>query len=478
MKKLICLVFAVCLCLSLCAAASADNDGVYVLMNIPYRDFYAAEGVAITELDAVTSATMAKTRVPEQVGGSYHVNADGSDVTGVIFPVYVEDPSVLAELGGTEITDDSSVVITVTLKGKESSTEYAGREALFEAPSYSWYVLPADEVPVQYKTLTVDGAPAFSAVSSDPETLPAEAAFYFDSHIDLAIKVSGAGDALDSENVSAVILVADDGSRYGMEHSRNLHKKYDIGFDLDSEEYALLKGKTITAIQYITPDANYVIPTELAVVDDPVLVKLNGTYIDLFPEFAKEDYKDFWFECLQSYGLDEETAQMYYVMLTETYMGHLIGEEAVKAYSEHPEEMLFDCYLENGLAKLTINGNVISGVDAEGNELFRHTYTYLEDVPVSFFGAEMGVNMHVYKTDAENAGIFTYFAFSDDNLADTQHIEFRYGEHAEDIGNYSEGEYAYWLASGIQDGYKDKLIQTCIKLFVDENVGEAMEEAA
>ena len=35
------------------------------------------------------------------------------------------------------------------------------------------------------------------------------------------------------------------------------------------------------------------------------------------------------------------------------------------------------------------------------------------------------------------------------------------------MANYSEGEYACRPASGIQDGYRDKLIQTCIKLFVD-----------
>ena len=158
-------------------------------------------------------------------GGSYHVNADGSDVTGVIFPVYVENTTVLAGLGGTEITDDSSVVISVTLKGQETITSFTGREALFEAPSYSWYKLPADEVPAQFKTLTVDGAPSFSAVNSSPVELHAEASFYFDSHIDLAI------------------------------------------------------------------NANYLIPTKLAVVDDPVLVKLNGTYIDLFPEFANVKYE-------------------------------------------------------------------------------------------------------------------------------------------------------------------------------------------
>jgi hypothetical protein len=45
------------------------------------------------------------------------------------------------------------------------------------------------------------------------------------------------------------------------------------------------------------------------------------------------------------------------------------------------------------------------------------------------------------------------------------------------MANYSEVEYAGRPASGFQDGYRDKLIQTCIKLFVDENVGEAVEAA-
>ena len=107
-----------------------------------------------------------------------------------------------------------------------------------------------------------------------------------------------------------------------------------------------------------------------------------------------------------------------------------------------------------------------------------HHYAYLQDEPVLFFGMDTGTSLHVYKTEDEDAGMFTYYAFSDDNLRDTQHIEFRYGENLENIANYSEGEYAYWLASGIQDGYKDKLIQTCISLFVSENVGGEEEAAA
>ena len=477
MKKLLSVVLAVCLCLSVAVIGNADLSGGYVLMNIPYDDFYAAEMVAVTELDAVSSATMAKSRVEEQVGGSYHVSADGSDVSGVIFPVYIEDLSILPTLGGTEITDETTLEITVELKGQEQTSEFTGAEALFEAPAYSWYVL--SEEPAQYKTLTTDGEPAFSAVISEAAALNADLAYYFDSHVDMAMKLTDHDGVLDDANVSAVILKADDGTKVGLRHLANIHKKYDLGFDLDSPEYEALKGKRITEVQIFTLDATYSVATDLAVVDDPVLARLNGTYIELFPEFAREDLYDFWMETIASHGVDEETAKVYYSMLTDQFMGRLTGEEAVEAFGADPENMIFDCYFENGIAKLTVNGDVISGIDEEGNEIFRHTYTYLDDVPTTYFGMETGTVLHVYVTEDEDAGSFQYFAFTDDNLHDTQHIEYRYGDHLEDLGNYTESEYAYWLASGIADGYKDKLIQECITLFVGENIGgEEAEEAA
>ena len=121
---------------------------------------------------------------------------------------------------------------------------------------------------------------------------------------------------------------------------------------------------------------------------------------------------------------------------------------------------------------------MISGADAEGRELFRHAYAYLQDVPVTYFGQEMPAALHVYQTADADAGMFTYFAFSDDTLAETQHIEFRYGETLDNMGSYTEGPYAYWLAGAIQDGYSEKLIKACIKLFVDENVGEMFSDQA
>ena len=75
--------------------ADETNKGqdVYVLMNIPYADFYKAElKNNDVKVDTFTSATKQKTR-SSLAKGSYHVNSDGSDITGVTFPVKVSDIS-------------------------------------------------------------------------------------------------------------------------------------------------------------------------------------------------------------------------------------------------------------------------------------------------------------------------------------------------------------------------------------------------
>jgi len=475
MKKLLSLLLALCLCAMLMVPAMAEDKGAYVLMNIPYADFYAAESdVAV---DAVTSSTLMKPRAGALAGGSYHVDPEGSDISGVIFPVYVEDVSALANLGGVEITDNSSVDITVTLKGEEQTATYAGKDALFEAPSYSWYAL--DEQPTVYKTLTMGDAPAFSAVEGDAQAIEASASIIYDKHADIVIKVDGLDAVLGEDApVSGIVLVADDGARVGLAHLANFWRRAEIGLRLDDPAYAALKGKRIDRIEYITTGGLYAVDVDIPVIEDERLIALSATYVELFPEFAREDLKDYWMECIKAWNVDDEAAEGYYQMLTQTYMGRLYGEEAVTAYGAAPETMQFDCFFENGLAKLTVAGDVISGEDAEGNELFRHTYAFDQDMTVTYFGQEMPGYLHVYKTGDADAGLFTYFGFSDDNLTQTQHIEFRYGDTLENLNNYSEGKYAYWLASGILDGYKDTLIQDCIKLFVDENVGEAQGEAA
>ena len=65
------------------------TTGTYVLMNIPYDQFYAADVNNSVKVDAFTSATKNKVRTAGLAGGSYHVDNTGNEITGVTFPVKV-----------------------------------------------------------------------------------------------------------------------------------------------------------------------------------------------------------------------------------------------------------------------------------------------------------------------------------------------------------------------------------------------------
>ena len=96
--------------------AEDGNEKIeYVLMNIPYEEFYRSQlKNNNVKVDAFTSATKSKSRTSGMMNGNsaYHTDAEGTNLAGVTFPVKVSDPSVLANL--TRVTDDASVSITTT----------------------------------------------------------------------------------------------------------------------------------------------------------------------------------------------------------------------------------------------------------------------------------------------------------------------------------------------------------------------------
>ena len=242
---------------------AAVVESAAVLMNIPYDVFYASEGAENAGVDAVSSATKNKPRTIGLAGGSYHVNSDGSDITGVIYPVYVQDVADLEALGGKAITDEDSVEITVTNRGQTTTSTYTGKEALFEAPSYSYYVL--DVTPSVYKTLTgvEGGAPILTAINASDTAVSGEAGVsYADSHCDVAISVTG----FEPEgNVSAVELITSDGGIYGLRHVVGIWRKTSLGFNRADAVGEALVGKTITGIRYITTAGKQLISTELTI---------------------------------------------------------------------------------------------------------------------------------------------------------------------------------------------------------------------
>ena len=245
----------------------------YVLMNIPYDQFYKADVNNDVKVDAFTSATKNKVRTGSLAGGSYHVDASGDEITGVTFPVKVPAGTDLSKY--TQITDDSKVSITVTNRGQESTTDYTGKDALFESASYSYYTL--SEKPSYYKELTVneDGTFSFGATqgtaTSITEGVTAELmteSKYGDYQLDL----DGLTDTIPSGTaIYGVIVSTKEGSDYGMRHLENIWRVSELawatGFTTavhncptSSEHYKAMMGQHIDKVTYYTANGIYEIP--------------------------------------------------------------------------------------------------------------------------------------------------------------------------------------------------------------------------
>ena len=227
------------------------NSG-YVLMNIPYAEFYAAEKDAngtAAQVDAVSSATKQKTR-STLAAGSYHKNADGTDISGVIYPVYVPDLSALRDY--KQVKDSDTFTITVTLKGKEITTPYTGKDTLFENSDHAYYVLA--EAPTYYKTLTVeaDGSFSFGKTTAAMTKLDGiSVSLKTGSHrAYYKLEVSGKLPKNIKSMVSAVTLHTTDGQTYGLRHVAEIWHGTKLGFGVDSG----LQDKTIDKITYYLND--------------------------------------------------------------------------------------------------------------------------------------------------------------------------------------------------------------------------------
>ena len=276
-------------------AGDGQTEGeAYVLMNIPYDDFYKAElKNNDVKVDTFTSATKQKTR-SSLAKGSYHVNSDGSDITGVTFPVKVSDISVLKDK--KQIKDNDSVSITTAIKGKETTTEYKGKDALFESDSYSYYVL--SEEPSYYKELTVgeDGSFTFSAIegeSAAPETKQVQAEFktksnYGDYQLKFDKTEFNSIINTDTDTVYGAVINTTDGTTYGLCHQENIWKGYELawstgytteshGCHLNSEHFESMMGKTIDSVTYYASNGIYT----LDIADVKVLDKNSYVYAGL-----------------------------------------------------------------------------------------------------------------------------------------------------------------------------------------------------
>ena len=228
---------------------SSNSQYTYVLMNIPYNEFYKAElGENAAAVDAVSSATKNKTRNGSLAGGSYHVNRDGSDITGVTYPVRVKT----SDLSGLkQVTNSDSVSITVkNKKGEDETTIYTGKDALFESASYSYYAL--SDTPSYYKEATLtNGKWTFGKATGAASEDTAKIAKFKapGHHADYEMEIESDKIAK-GKKVYAVVLTTTDGNTYGLHHVTEIWHVTKLGFKADPA----LVGKNISAVTYYTDD--------------------------------------------------------------------------------------------------------------------------------------------------------------------------------------------------------------------------------
>lgn len=256
----------------------------YVLMNIPYDEFYKADlNNNSVKVDATTSATKQKTR-NILASGSYHADSKGEHINGVTFPVKVSDDFYDNNNGYTQITDDSKVDITTNMKGKVSTTTYEGKKALFESADYSYYVL--SEVPSYYKTATVgtDKKLSFGAVNGTKTQIASgQVKTKFKTKTkygDYQLNLDGIKDAMSFEDDDVVygVIVSTDDTDYAMRHVENIWKTQELawsvgivteshGCPLSSNHYKSMVGKTIKNVTYYTSKGIFTLPVEYKVLE-------------------------------------------------------------------------------------------------------------------------------------------------------------------------------------------------------------------
>lgn len=228
--------------------AGVAEEYAYVTMNVPYDDFYKAEGVtAVNGVDAVTSATMRKSRMNTADGltaGTYYKTAEDekSDaIRGVVCTVRVAK-SDLAKLNASLTEHDD------------------------------YYYTTLNSVPENYKELTIgkDGSYSFGKTTAavDTETLKDTTVTFKTSskYGDYQMKFST--NVLEKiGRAYGATVTTTDGTSYAMRslenvwNGKSLELAWSVGFTttahgnpLVSDDYVSMMGKTIKSVAFYTVD--------------------------------------------------------------------------------------------------------------------------------------------------------------------------------------------------------------------------------
>ena len=122
-------------------------------------------------------------------------------------------------------------------------------------------------------------------------------------------------------------------------------------------------GQTKTDEQ--TPPA-----ADQSTVTDDYLTTISGTYVELFPELSKSEYRSIWIDATTPI-VGAENAEATTDMLLGMCMAEPYGPEAAETYAADPDSMAFNCYFLGGIDKFVMDGHTITGLDAQGQEVLK-----------------------------------------------------------------------------------------------------------
>ena len=151
-------------------------------------------------------------------------------------------------------------------------------------------------------------------------------------------------------------------------------------------------------------------PTDQSAVTDDYLTTISGTYVELFPELSKSEYRNIWIEATTPLA-GAENAETATDMLLGMCMAEPYGPEAAEKYAADPDSMAFNCYFLGGVDKFVMDGHTITGLDAQGQEVFSHTYKLLDEEN------ENGFMLKFYGDDVRNRAIAKAAAGSDARMS-------------------------------------------------------------
>lgn len=261
--------------------AYADENYVYGTMEIPYNEFYRAEGIGY-EVDAVSSATDGKWKNENLTAGTYH--QENTDGTGTILGV--------------------TYYVALT---EETLTSLGENNYNFTA---------VETIPEAYKIVTIQGTEVrFSSVQGETAELNVSASISTDTPWgDYQITVDALNNSEGSSDIGriyGVILTTQRGDRYALRHLENIWRDsiaWSNGFvtqephgnTLNYKDFEGLMGQTITEICYITDSGYYTlmgsfyVPIKfngiLEVADANIRDGVSAITMDGFPEDYKRDY--------------------------------------------------------------------------------------------------------------------------------------------------------------------------------------------